>query len=189
MHAVKKILAVLLAVVLLSTAVPVGVLAAEPESAASTDAVLLAEGDGDTEEPVELPEIDIFNYKKRLIVPVGSRLFFHTTANAPEGYEIVWSTGSVGTEGVIRSAEERMYTVSADLVRLSDGAVVKSTREEIVYVLRGPFTRLFVKVLLYFVDKLVNTRDAGMLNRIHMMIAYIDNNMEFDIECIGLWEM
>lgn len=144
---------------------------------------VFAAGDpsGGPEDPAELPDIAIVNYRRLIVVPEGATLDFNVTANAPDGYRIEW------TNGYIENATEKMYTVSADLVRISDGAVVKSTKAETVYVLRGPVVRWFVEqVLALYAARFYATHPWGGLP-IYFFIFYQDNRVGVD-HYVGMWD-
>ena len=71
---------------------------------------------------------------------------FHTDADAPEGYMIIWSTGASGSTCTIDSAVNGEYRIRADLVRTADNVVVSSSKEETVTVNTG----FFAKIIAFF---------------------------------------
>ena len=93
----------------------------------------------------EVPEIEIKGYQKTLPVDFKAKLTFHTTIEAPEGYEIVWQDGKTkGSTFTINQAAEKEYKIHADLMK--DGKVVKSTSEETVTVNTG----FLAKIIAFF---------------------------------------
>ncbi len=98
-----------------------------------------------TPDPV-IPDLKIVNYKSTLQADYKSKLIFHTNIEAPDGYWIVWSTGDVGSTCTIDCAENGEYKIKADLVRISDNKIVKSTPTETVSVNTG----LFAKIIAFF---------------------------------------
>lgn len=86
----KQILAVFLCVLMLCGAVPFGVFAAQDALEITESETDPADETGTQEDAsVELPErFDLVRYRRFLVVPPDSRLTFHTTASAPEGYYI-----------------------------------------------------------------------------------------------------
>ena len=94
-----------------------------------------------TPDPV-IPDINIKNYKSSLSVDYKAKLIFHTDIEAPKGYKIVWSNGEEGSTCTINQATNSEYKIKADLVRISDSKVVKSTKEETVTVNTGFFARI-----------------------------------------------
>ena len=98
-----------------------------------------------TPDPV-IPDIKIKNYKSSLSVDYKSKLIFHTDIEAPDGYKIVWSNGNEGSTCTINQATDGEYKIKADLVRISDNKVVKSTQEETVKVNTG----FFAKIIAFF---------------------------------------
>ena len=155
----KRIISVVLCALLLCGVLPVGAFAQEDATA-------------------DLPDIQIKNYRKVLVVPVGSCLIFHTTADAPDGYRIEWSTGNEGSEGGVFKATEAQYVISADLVRISDSTVVKSTKVETVYVLRGDPVEWCVTQFLFLYQMLFTDLYIGGMR--HYYIAYEDNRFGID---------
>ncbi len=98
-----------------------------------------------------VPDIEINNYKTSITVDYKSTLIFHTASTAPKGYKIVWSNGDEGAECKIDRATQAEYLISAKLVRLSDGAVVKTTKTETVHVRQDIFSIIiaFFRQLLH----------------------------------------
>ena len=179
----KRTLAFLLCAVLLCSALPFVTFAAEDADPPS--AVLPADDAG---EPAEIPDLDIVNYKMVLLVPVESKLVFHTTADAPEGYQIKWSTGDIGSECVIDQAKQFLIPISADLVRIDDGAVVRSTQKETVFVIHGLLTRLFVKITLHWYDSYFNSIFSGGLGTYHFLPGFEDNRIAL-AHYVELWDI
>ena len=121
-----------------------------------------------TPDPV-IPSFNIKNYKKSLTVAYQSKLVFHTDIEAPEGYRIVWSTGDIGPTCVIDRAVEGEYRIKADLVRIDDNTVYKTTQEETVTVR----TSIFARIIAFF---------RGLL---HLLPVYEDNVKQKRFS--GLW--
>lgn len=95
------------------------------------------------EDPVVIiPDINIKNYRSSLSVDYKSKLVFHTDIEAPDGYKIRWSNGNEGSTCTISQATNSEYKIKADLIRISDNTVVKSTQEETVKVNTGFFAKL-----------------------------------------------
>ena len=105
-----------------------------------------------------IPDIEIKNYTPSLNVSYKSKLIFHTTIEAPEGYEIVWSDGQKGSTCTIKNAMNNEYRVSAKLMK--DGKAVKTTQEEAVYVDNGiiamiiTFFRIMFGKLPVYIDNI-----------------------------------
>ena len=149
-------LALLLCILMVFSALT-GVVCAADDEIAAADAVLSADdGMDEADAPVTLPDIEIVRYRKTKFVPFHTWLVFHTTADAPEGYQIVWSNGDIGSECIVENAEDAHYTIRADLVRISDGTVVRSTKEETVVVMRGPLARVCAKAVLWLYTTLLD---------------------------------
>ena len=141
----------------------------------------------ETDVPVLIPDIEIANYKKMMFVPTGTKLIFHTTAVAPEGYQIVWSNGDVGFECRIDSADEKQYTICADLVRIDDGEVAWSTQTETVHTLNGPLSRGIVFCVLLWYQSWFNMIRGGLGG----YVAYIlcnDNHLSVEKEFHSFFE-
>lgn len=90
--------------------------------------------------------ISIKGYKSSISVDYNSKLIFHTTTEAPDGYKIVWSNGQEGSTCTINKATDKEYKISAKLVRISDGSTVKASQEETVNVDNG----FFAKIIAFF---------------------------------------
>ena len=112
-----------------------------------------------TPDPV-IPDINIKNYKSSLSVDYKAKLVFHTDIEAPAGYKVVWSNGNEGSTCTINQATDSEYRIFANLVRISDNAVVKTTQTETVKVNTG----FFAKLIAFF---------RGLFNSLPV---YEDNN-------------
>ena len=98
-----------------------------------------------TPDPV-IPDINIKNYKSSISVDYKAKLVFHTDIEAPAGHKIVWSNGDEGSTCTIDQAVNGEYKIKADLVRISDNKVIKSTQVEVVKVNTG----FFAKIIAFF---------------------------------------
>lgn len=174
---IQKSLAFLLCFVLMCSVAPFGVFAEENVYPQSINAAL---PDDEAEDPLDLPELAIVNYRRFLIVPEGARLEFNTTESAPEGYRIQWNNG------YIDNATEKTYTVYADLVRISDGEVVKSTKPETIYVLRGALTRWCIEKILFLYSLYFFTVHISGGLPVNFFISYKDNRIGID-HYVGRW--
>ena len=114
-------------------------------SSVSAKKLTVTEETTGTPDPV-IPDINIKNYKSSLSVDYKAKLIFHTDIEAPKGYKIVWSTGDEGSTCTINQATNSEYKIKADLIRISDNKVVKSTKEETVTVNTG----FFAKIIAFF---------------------------------------
>lgn len=163
----KRTLAILLCVLLLGTAA-FGVCA---ENA----------GPSETDVSGSIPDIEIVNYKKVMFVPGGTKLVFHTTADAPEGYRIAWSNGDAGPECIINSADKMQYEICADLVRIEDGEVVRSTQTESVYTLNGLLVQGIVGWVLAWYHAIFNMLPGGLGGYVVYMLCN-DNHLSVEKE-------
>ncbi len=107
------------------------------------------------------PVIDGFGIvnsnKGTLKADYKSTVIFHTTANAPDGYKIVWSNGQEGPECKF-TATKSEYKISAKLVNISTGDTVQTTEE------------VTVKVSATFIAKII----AFFKGLFHMLPTYVD---------------
>ena len=173
----KRTLALLLCALLMVGGASVGAFASDvPDT--GIGAVSPAD---EAEDPVDLPDIALVNYRRWIVVPEGVSLEFNVTENISDGYGIEWRNK------YIAEATEKTYTVSADLVRLSDGEIVKSAKPETVIVLRGPLVRWCVErfLNLYAVLYLITMPAGGLRN--FLTIVYQDNRMHIEHH-VGFWD-
>ena len=88
----------------------------------------------------------IKNYSSTLSVDYKSTVIFHTTMDAPEGYEIVWSNNIKGSECKLNSVTDKEYKVSAKMVNKTTGEAEAVTEEVTVKVNTG----FFAKIIAFF---------------------------------------
>ena len=88
----------------------------------------------------------IKNYNNYLSVDYKSTVIFHTTMDAPEGYEIVWSNDDKGSECKLVDITEKEYTVSAKMINKATGETIATTEEATVKVNTG----FFAKIIAFF---------------------------------------
>ncbi len=88
----------------------------------------------------------IKNYNSTLSVDYKSTVIFHTTMEAPEGYEIVWSNGTKGSECKLNNMTDKEYKVSAKMVNKTTGETEAETEEVTVTVNTG----FFAKIIAFF---------------------------------------
>ena len=84
----------------------------------------------------------IKNYSSTLSVDYKSTVIFHTTMDAPDGYEIVWSNNAKGSECKLNSITDKEYKVSAKMVNKTTGETEAVTEEVTVKVNTGFFAKL-----------------------------------------------
>ena len=100
----------------------------------------------DTPEKPDFSGFKIKGYVPSLSVDYKSTVIFHTTIEAPEGYEIVWSNNVKGSECKLNSATEKEYKVSAKMVNKATGEIAASTDEVTVNV----NVSFFAKIIAFF---------------------------------------
>ena len=88
----------------------------------------------------------IKNYSLTLSVDYKSTVIFHTTMEAPDGYEIVWSNGAKGSECKLNSVTDKEYKISAKMVNKATGETEAVTEEVTVKV----NTSFFAKIIAFF---------------------------------------
>ncbi len=88
----------------------------------------------------------IKNYSSTLPVDYKSTVIFHTTMEAPDNYEIVWSNGATGSECKLSNVTNKEYKVSAEMVNKTTGETEAVTEEVTVTVNTG----FFAKIIAFF---------------------------------------
>lgn len=106
--------------------------------------VMNDKSDAGTEEPAkaDFTGFGIKDFSSTLSVDYKSTVIFHTTMEAPNGYEIVWSNGIKGSEFKLNSVTDKEYKVSAKMVNKTTGKAETVTEEVTITVNTGFFARL-----------------------------------------------
>ena len=119
------------------------------ENCAAADAIISALAARLAELRTGTPDFSGFkikNYNSKLSVDYKSTVIFHTTMEAPEGYEIVWSNGAKGSECKLSTVTDKEYRISAKMVNKTTGKTEAETEEVIVTVNTG----FFAKIIAFF---------------------------------------
>lgn len=115
------------------------------ENCAAADGIISALADRLAKIRAVSPDFSDFkikNYNSTLSVDYKSTVIFHTTTQAPDGYEIVWSNGTKGSECKLSSVTDKEYKISAKMVNKTTGEAEAVTEEVTVSVNTGFFAKL-----------------------------------------------
>ncbi len=107
---------------------------------------LIAKFEKDTPDKPDFSNFKIKGYNSPLPVDYKSTVIFHTTMEAPDGYEIVWSNGTKGSECKLSSVTNKEYKISAKMVNKTTGGTEAVTEEVTVTVNTG----FFAKIIAFF---------------------------------------
>lgn len=102
--------------------------------------------DNPTPDKSDFSDFRIKNYNSTMSVDYKSMVVFHTTMEAPEGYEIVWSNGTKGSECKLSSVTNKEYKISAKMVNKTTGETEAVTEDVTVTV----NTSFFAKLIAFF---------------------------------------
>lgn len=115
------------------------------ENIAAADGIIAALANRLAEIRAVSPDFSDFKIKdcsSTLSVDYKSTVIFHTTMEAPDGYEIVWSNDAKGSECELSSVTEKEYKISAKMVNKTTGETEAVTEEVTVSVNTGFFARI-----------------------------------------------
>ncbi len=107
---------------------------------------LTARFEKDTPNKPDFSGFNIKEFNSTLPVDYKSTVIFHTTIDAPEGYEIVWSNGTKGSECKLSSVTNKEYKISAKMVNKTTGGTEAVTEEVTVSVNTG----FLAKIIAFF---------------------------------------